>query len=40
VLAIDLVADVKRICTFEEWKLRHAQENARIVAEAVKRLKG
>lgn len=39
VLAIDLVSDVKRICTFEEWKLRHAQENARIVAEAVKRLK-
>lgn len=40
VLAIDLVSDVKRICTFEEWKLRHAQENAQIVAQAVKRLKG
>ena len=38
VLAIDLVTDVKRICTFEEWKLRHAQENAKIVAEALKRL--
>ena len=40
VLAIDLVSDVKRICTFEEWKQRHAAENARAVAEALARLKG
>ena len=39
VLAIDLVSDVKRICTFEEWKQRHAAENARAVAEAVRRLR-
>jgi peptide deformylase len=39
VLAIDLVTDVKRICAFEEWKLRHAGENARTVAEAVRRLR-
>lgn len=40
VLAIDLVTDVKRICTFEEWKLRHAHENATIVSDALLRLKG
>jgi peptide deformylase len=40
VLAIDLVSDVKRICTFEEWKQRHAAENARIVADALARLRG
>jgi len=39
VLAIDLVSDVKRICTFEEWKQRHARENARIVADALARLR-
>ena len=39
VLAIDLVTDVKRICTFEEWKARHAAENARAVADAVRRLR-
>src|SRR5262245_33035138 len=40
VLAIDLVTDVKRICSVEEWRLRHAGENARIVSEALRRLKG
>jgi peptide deformylase len=40
VLAIDLCSDVKRICTFEEWKLRHARENAAVVADAVRRLRG
>jgi peptide deformylase len=40
VLAIDLVSDVKRICAFEEWKQRHAGDNAKIVAEAVRKLRG
>ena len=40
VLAIDLVTDVKRICTFEEWVARHAGENDRIVADAVAKLPG
>ncbi len=40
VLAIDLVTDVKRICTFDEWVLRHAGENDRIVDEAVRSLPG
>jgi peptide deformylase len=40
VLAIDLVNDVKRICTFEEWVSRHGGENERIVAEAVASLRG
>ena len=40
VLAIDLVSDVKRICSFEEWRLRHAHENAKIVADAIQSLKG
>ena len=39
VLAIDLVTDVKRICALEEWVRRHAGDNDRIVAEAVRRLK-
>jgi peptide deformylase len=39
VLAIDLVTDVRRICTLPEWELRHAGENDRVVAEALKRLK-
>jgi peptide deformylase len=39
VLAIDLVSDVKRICTFEEWRARHAAENARVVGEALRRLR-
>ena len=39
VLAIDLVTDVKRICTLAEWAERHAGENDRIVADAVARLK-
>lgn len=39
VLAIDKVTDPRRICSFEEWRLRHADENARIVAEALRRLK-
>ena len=40
VLAIDLVTDVKRICSFGEWVARHAGENDRIVAEALKQLPG
>jgi peptide deformylase len=40
ILALDLVTDVRRICTFEEWVRRHAGENDRIVAEAVRGLKG
>ena len=40
VLAIDLVTDVKRICTLDEWVRRHAGENDRIVEEAVKGLRG
>ncbi len=40
VLAIDLVTDVKRICTLDEWVKRHAHENERIVADAVARLRG
>jgi peptide deformylase len=40
VLAIDLVTDVKRICTFTEWVQRHAGENDRAVAEALRTLKG
>jgi peptide deformylase len=39
VLAIDLVTDVKRICTLGEWVQRHAGENDRIVAEAVRSLR-
>ena len=39
VLAIDLVTDVKRICTIAEWESRHAGENDRIVAEALARLR-
>jgi peptide deformylase len=39
VLAIDLCSDLKRICTFQEWQLRHARENASIVADAVRRLR-
>lgn len=39
VLAIDLVAEPSRICGFEEWARRHAHENDRIVAEAVRRLR-
>jgi peptide deformylase len=39
VLAIDLVTDVKRICTLAEWEKRHAGENERIVAEALRKLK-
>ena len=39
VLAIDLVTDVKRICSVGEWVRRHAGENERIVAEALARLK-
>jgi len=40
VLAIDRVTDVKRICTLPEWTQRHAGENDRIVAEALKGLGG
>jgi peptide deformylase len=39
VLAIDLVTDVKRICTLKEWERRHAGENDRVVAEALRRLR-
>lgn len=39
VLAIDLVTDVTRICTFPEWEARHAGENERVVAEALRGLK-
>jgi peptide deformylase len=39
VLAIDLVTDVRRICTLAEWEKRHAGENDRIVAEALSRLR-
>jgi peptide deformylase len=39
ILAIDLVTDPRRICSFEEWVKRHAGENDRIVAEAVARLR-
>ena len=39
VLAIDLVTDVKRICTLREWVQRHAGENDRSVAEALKSLR-
>jgi peptide deformylase len=40
VLAIDLVTDVKRICAFQEWALRHSEDNEQIVAHAVRTLKG
>jgi len=39
VLAIDLVTDLTRICTLTEWVKRHAGENDRTVAEALRRLK-
>jgi len=39
VLAIDQVTDVKRICTVQEWVQRHAGENDRVVADAVRGLK-
>jgi peptide deformylase len=39
VLAIDLVTDVKRICAISEWEKRHAAENERVVAEALRRLR-
>jgi peptide deformylase len=39
VLAIDLVTDLAKICTFPEWAARHAGENERVVAEAVRGLK-
>lgn len=40
VLAIDLVTDVRRICTFTEWVKRHAGENDRAIAEALREWKG
>jgi len=40
VLAIDLVTEPSRICTFAEWEARHAGENQRVVAEALRSLKG
>lgn len=40
VLAIDLVTDVKRICAITEWEKRHAAENERNVAEALRRVSG
>ncbi len=40
VLAIDLVTDVKRICMFQEWALRHSEDNEQIVAQAVHSLQG
>jgi peptide deformylase len=39
VLAIDRVSDVRRICAFREWEKRHAAENDRIVADAVRSLR-
>lgn len=39
VLAIDLVTDVTRICTFSEWVKRHAEDNEQIVADAVRRMR-
>ncbi len=39
VLAIDLVTDPTRICTFPEWEARHRQENEQVVAEALRSLK-
>jgi len=39
ILAIDLVTDLKKICTHGEWVRRHAGENDRIVAEALKSLR-
>lgn len=40
VLAIDLVTEVTKICTFPEWEARHAGENERVVAEALRSLRG
>jgi peptide deformylase len=40
VLAIDRVTDPRRICTIAEWQARHAGENDRIVAEALRSLPG
>jgi peptide deformylase len=40
VLAIDLVTDVRRICTIAEWQERHAGENDRNVREALRSLPG
>jgi peptide deformylase len=39
VLAIDLVTDVKRICAFDEWVARHAGDNQKVVADALRQLK-
>jgi peptide deformylase len=39
ILAIDLVTDLKRICSLGEWVKRHAGENDRVVADAVRRLR-
>jgi peptide deformylase len=39
VLAIDLVTDVKRICALSEWERRHAADNDRIVADALRSLR-
>jgi peptide deformylase len=39
VLAIDLVTDVTKICSFPEWASRHAGDNERVVAEALRGLK-
>jgi peptide deformylase len=40
VLAVDRVTDVRRICSFSEWRKRYADDNEQIVAEAVRRLRG
>jgi len=39
VLAIDRVTDVRRICSIAEWEKRHAAENERVVAEALRALR-